>query len=94
MIAMYLFDQCFDQFFCHLKISDNPIAQGPNCLNIPWCLAQHMLRILAHSQDFAFPAHISNCHNARFVQHDPLSANVNQRIRSPQVDGHITGKQS
>ena len=94
MVAVHFLDQRFDQLFRHLKIRDHTITQRAYRLDITGRLTQHMFGVLTNRQNLTFPAHVSHRHHARFIQHNPLAANINQRVRSAQVNGHITGKQS
>ena len=74
----------------HIKIRDHTVLHRANRYNISRCTTDHTLCFLAHRQNFAVIA--LYCHYRWLTQHNTPPFNVNQSIRCPQINAHITRK--
>ena len=84
-------DEVLYHFLRDFKISNHPIAQWADGLDVPRRPAKHHLGLFTHGLDHLFALARSYGHHRGFVQDDATTFNVDQGIGSPEVNGHIRG---
>ena len=85
-----------EHLFRYREVGDHAVLQGPDCGDVAWRAAEHVLGLqsdrfhgLAAAARF-FP----DCDHGRFIEHDALPRKVDQRVGGAQIDGKIVGEVS
>ena len=84
-------DEVLDHLLGDFEVGDHAVPQGPDRLDVAGGAPQHHLRFVADGEDMFLAAGIGDRHHRRLVEHDASTLHVDQRIRGPEVDGHIGG---
>ena len=91
---MHLPNEMLDHFFGHFKIGDDTIAHGANCLNVSRRSAQHELRVVSDGAYLALSAFRVGRYDRRLIKNNAAATDVDQRVRSTEIDGHVTRENS
>jgi hypothetical protein len=75
------------------KSAMTPSRSGRMAWMLPGSAAQHHLRLLADRQDLALAGLRGERNDRRFVENDPPSLHIDQRVGCPEVDAHVRRKQ-
>ena len=88
---MYLADEFLDHLLGDFEIGNDAIAQRPDGLDIARCTAKHLLGFVADGKHAFLALGLDDRDDRRLVEDDVTTLDVDQRVRGPEVDGHICG---
>ena len=89
---MHLGNEMLQHFFSDHKIRDHAVLQWADSSDIAWRTAQHTLGLHAHRFDRFLSIVNTNGNHRGLVQDDALVTDINQRVRSTEIDGQVVGK--
>src|SRR5208282_4218001 len=87
-----LLDEIGEHLLGGRRIIKNTILHGLDGHHVAGRAPQHFLGFAPHGHHF--PGVLVDGHDGGLVHHDALAAGVHQRVRRPQIDGQIRGKQA
>jgi hypothetical protein len=85
--AVHAMDEVADHLLGHIEVGDDPIPERAHGRDVTRCPADHPLRIVADGEDVTGVGVQRD--NGRLIEEDPLPANVDERVRGSEVNGHI-----
>ncbi len=88
---MHPLDEVPQHLLGHVEIGDHAVLQGPNGLDVRGRAADHPLGLGSHGKDGSGKGVDRN--DGRLVQDDSASTHVDERVRRPEVDGHVATKE-
>jgi hypothetical protein len=92
---VHLADEVLDHFFRDFEVGDDAVAHRADRFDIAGGSPQHHLGVVADSADrFLAAARQDGGHHAGFVEDNAAALDIDQRIRCPQIDGHVAGERA
>ena len=92
---MHLADEMLDHLFRHFEIGDHAVAHRADRLDVAGGAPQHHLGVVADGADRLLAA--AGGHggdHGGFVEDDASPFHVDQRVRRPEIDGHVARKRA
>ena len=86
---MHLTDEMLDHFLGHLEVGDDAVSQRADGLNIARRAAEHLLGFVADGQDMLAAFDFGERYDRGLVEDNAAAFDIDQRIRRPQIDGHV-----
>ena len=86
---MHLANEVLDHLFRNFKVGNHAVAHRADGFDVARRTTKHHLGLIANSENLLLAALIDNGDHGRFVEHNAPRLHIDQRIRCPQVDGHI-----
>ena len=88
---VHLLDEVPEHLLGDVEVGDHAVLQRTHRLDVGGCAADHALGLGAHGKDGSGKG--VDRDDARLVQHDTATTHVHQRVRGPEVDGHVATKE-
>ena len=92
---MDLLDELLQHLLGHGEVGDHAVLHRPDHRDIARRLTEHRLGFLADRLNRALAvraAFLPDGNHRWLVEHDALTANIDQRIRRAEIDGEIVGE--
>ena len=86
---MHFANEVLDHFLGDFEVGDNAVAHGADGFHVQRRLAEHLLGLVADGVDDLASALVHIGHNGRLIELYALSLYVDERVRRPEVNGHI-----
>src|SRR4051812_10980906 len=91
-VLVHLLDEVAKHLLGHVEVGDDAVLQRSNRADRAGCAPEHALRLEADGM------HVAGClvdrDDRRLGQHDPAPAHVDERVRGPEVDGHVAAAEA
>ncbi len=87
-MRMHPADEVAQHHLADLEVSDHPVLKGSDRLDVARGPSDHPLGLDADGERMAVLDVDGD--DGRFVEHDPAAADVHERVRRAEVDGHVT----
>jgi hypothetical protein len=88
---VHLLDEVAQHPLGDIEVGDDTVLQRPDRHNVPRRPAHHPFRLDTDRNDLAGIG--IECHHRRFIQRDPPATHIHQRVRSTEVDRHVTAEE-
>ena len=88
---VHLLDEITQHPLGHVEVGNDPVLERTHRHDVARGAADHAFSLGAHGDDLAV-VRIERDHR-RFVQHDAASTHVDQRVRSAEIDRHVTAEE-
>ena len=89
---MHFPDEVLDHLLGDFEVRDHTIAHGPDGFHVQRRLAEHLLGLVADRIDDLAAALVHVGNHGGFIELDALALDVDERVRCPEVNGHVRGK--
>src|SRR3546814_10666397 len=80
-----------DHLCCDVEVGDDAVAERADRFDRVWGLAHHQLGVVADGLDPLDTVQRFDRDHRGFVEHDALAADIDHRVRGPEIDCHVLG---